>query len=530
MRFKSSLAALCTSSALWLNAGCIDVTCAERGTCPSEGDTKEDAATPGETQRDGAVSGSTHASSEAGSGHTDDSSTTAPTYVTTSSDAASSGDAAVTGTSLGPSGTSSSTGLTDSVSETQTSTPTQTTGDQSQCEAGPCGCGAECSTAPEAGPRTECSPDEIAACSEATPICVFDLGSPVCLGCVTDEHCADPTPVCTATQCQLCDLGTHRGCDDPTPYCVSTSPTAPLDGGTTSSDATSISPTSNDASAPSSAASQTSPIVDAGEATSDAVVEPTRACVECRTGADCTEGEPFCIEGACEQCQVDTDCTDPNASRCDATTHQCSGCTELGACSRFAATPACNLDTGSCVECTAAETSACEDYACQTIPGDGQFTCSAQPLGDAQSCNTCVSDAACASGNACVRENFDDQDTEWVCLPEEPDDSCATNADLISTMAEAVSADGQLGNYCKPAQTTCAGYRHFGSEGIADGPYCQSDDDCGLPNVTDGKCLSVQGSNTVRACSYPCLLDFECPANSDCDSFEGGDFRACTID
>lgn len=399
----------------------------------------------------------------------------------------------------------------------------------SQCEAGVCGCTADCSTSPEAGP-VGCSPAEVAACSVATPICVLEEGAPLCLGCVTDEHCAAPTPICSVNSCEVCELESNRGCDGATPYCVSTAGPVVADAGATASSAAiSAATPPNDASV-TSAALGSGAMVDTGSAAADAgTTAATRACVECRTGADCTEGEPFCIDNACEQCQVDTDCTDPNAPRCDAATHQCSGCTELGACSRFAATPACNLGTGSCVECTAAEASACEDYACQTTPGDGQFTCSTQLLGDAESCDTCVGDAACGPNSTCILENFDNQDTEWVCLPEEPEAGCATGTELISTLTEATSVDGETGNFCKPAHTTCAGHRHFGKKGLSSTNYCQTDDDCGLPNILDGRCLPFPGSNTVRYCSYPCVIVSECPG-SECNTYNSGAFRACSLD
>lgn len=523
MLSKSSLAALYTSSALWLSAGCIDVTCAERGTCPPEGNTDEDAAT-GETQSDGAVSVPTRTDGEAGSpSGTDDSSRASTSPSTGSNSATHSGDAAITATSMGPDA-ASSTLTSDATSLGTTQTPSsQPTSEPDQCEAGSCGCGADCSTAPEAGPRTECSPDEVAACSEAKPICVFDQGAALCLGCVTDEHCVDPTPICVATACQLCDLDTHRGCDAPTPFCVSSAnPSAPVDGGTTSgSVGTSNAPATNDASATGAAASQASAIVDAGEASTGTAVEATRACVECRTGADCTEGEPFCIDGACEQCQVDTDCTDPNAPRCDAITHQCSGCTELGACSRFAATPACDLGSGSCVECTAAEASACEDYACQTIPGDGQFTCSAQPLGVAGTCETCVSDAACEQGMACLLDTYENQPTEWTCLPSKPNGGCVTPP-LLGSLSGS-SADQQVGDFCRPAShVSCAAFRDFGSDGADTNPdngaWCDSDDDCGLPDVADGLCLPYHGNSETKLCSYACGTSVECANNTTCTS------------
>jgi hypothetical protein len=228
---------------------------------------------------------------------------------------------------------------------------------------------------------------------------------------------------------------------------------------------------------------------------------------------------------------VDTDCADPNAPRCDTATNTCGGCDAVGQCSRFGDTPACNLNDGKCVECTASEGGACEDFACQTTPGFGQYTCSSQELADAGRCEPCVSDGACGTGMACILENFGDQDTEWVCLPERPGAGCTTLRQLGSTLYDATSADQVVGNYCKPPRTTCAAVRHYGTSGLEGSDWCDTDDDCGLPGVTDGFCLPYGSNEETRLCTYQCIAATECRTGVVCDTVDGsGETAICTLD
>jgi hypothetical protein len=197
----------------------------------------------------------------------------------------------------------------------------------------------------------------------------------------------------------------------------------------------------------------------------------------------------------------------------------------VGQCSRFDGTSACNLNDGKCVECTAAESEACEEFACQTTPGAGQYRCSEQELGLGEACGTCVSDAACGDGLACVFESFAEQDTEWVCLPKKPDDGCTRP--LIGLLEEATSADSQvIEAFCKPANTTCASFRHYGGGGFEGEDPCEVDDDCGLPGVADGLCVPYPNTS-LKLCSYSCLVNFECPSPSQC--VQPNSVRYCSV-
>lgn len=509
MRFSFSLVTLYTLSVATFAAGCVDVTCAERGTC-APGTTTEassDAAlsNPG-ASNDSSVN--TGASAADGSVNTSGALDVSSGCVTSCAarDASawtSSGFTATDGGNVArDGGSATSSGLASQTALTLSDTCIEV------CACGSDGCSPS-SEPVEAGPPG-CSPEQAAECVSPRSICVWENDAPVCVECRGSYDCAAPTGVCVATRCEVCDLVSSDGCFPDAPFCVAVgSPTA-VDGGTAS------------AGPGSSLADGAAP--DAAESM-DAAVRATRACVECRNDQDCGDTAPLCSGGSCVQCLADTDCESPDAPRCDTTTNSCTGCDAVGQCSRFDATPACNLNDGKCVECTAAERDVCEDFACQTTPGAGQYTCSEQELGLAAACDTCVSDAACPSEMACVRENFGNQETEWVCLPKQGD-GCA--APLIGLVEEATSVDAHTGAFCKPAKTTCAGYRHYGNGGLQSGS-CQVDEDCGLEGVADGFCRPYPTNNSIKVCSYQCQLAMECPNSVDCEAIGGNTF-ACSLD
>jgi hypothetical protein len=503
MRFKSFLFAVCTLAVGPLAVACIDVTCAERGTC-APGETTEppaDAAVSKPVQTpDGAASS---AAVEVDGSLTNGGESTSSAGCITSCappDAAAPTSLPLSDAATGYSGSGFGVGSDAAIisGDYSSSTDAETCVEICDCDSGACSSSVE---PVDAGPRV-CSEAEAAACIAPASICVWENDAPLCIECRTSEDCGAPAGVCIANHCEVCDFASNDGCSLETPFCVAVGAAA-IDGGTSPG---------GDASAPSGSA-------DAGSAT------PTRECVECRNGNDCGSEAPLCSAGSCVQCVADTDCTNPDEPRCDTATNSCTGCNAVGQCSRFDGTSACNLNDGKCVECTAAESEACEEFACQTTPGAGQYRCSEQELGLGEACGTCVSDAACGDGLACVFESFAEQDTEWVCLPKKPDDGCTRP--LIGLLEEATSADSQvIEAFCKPANTTCASFRHYGSGGFEGEDPCEVDDDCGLPGVADGLCVPYPNTS-LKLCSYSCLVNFECPSPSQC--VQPNSVRYCSV-
>ena len=347
-----------------------------------------------------------------------------------------------------------------------------------------------------------CSPEDSTGCSPATPICVEDGETARCIQCGQDDHCPEQAPVCLGEECVVCDLATHAGCEQPAPFCTLRKQGARgVEGGT-------LSEASGDGG--SLIASQPE-----GTGSQDATFSSNvRLCVECRADEECGGATPACIDGVCVECASDENCTDPAASRCDTTTNTCAPCSEAGQCQHLGGTPACDTTRGQCVECTAEEHDSCGDRACHTLPDALQFTCSQQLAGNAETCEPCVSDAACGTGLGCVGETFAGADTGWYCLPRaEPEPDCTLRRPFIGITREA-SVDGEAGPYCRPRHTTCAGYLNYGrgAPGVDD-DTCSSDDECGLPGVDDGYCVAL---GSVSMCTYECGQAIDCLLNRDC--------------
>jgi hypothetical protein len=373
-----------------------------------------------------------------------------------------------------------------------------------------------------------CDGAERAECELAGEVCWVNAGIAACVECVRDSDCPESTPTCVAQQCVVCDLLDGRGCPEQSPYCVSTTPEGAADGGAFGAAATS-SLTMLDGSIDLADAGLDAALV------SDASAGLARQCVECRNADDCGSAAPLCLDGACVQCETDADCTSPTASQCDAATHGCVPCSGVGECEHLSGTTACDIGSGTCVQCTAAESSACEDTACITVPGATRFTCSSQELGNAASCEPCVSDAACATGRACILETFEGEPTEWVCLPKQGDGegetAACSNTRLTTSTIEAVSADALSGLFCKPRRTTCAGVLSYGTGGTTPPggtppDVCEGDDDCGLPGVADGVCLPFDGNANTKLCTFPCQVGLDCVANVACDL----ESRVCALE
>lgn len=303
-----------------------------------------------------------------------------------------------------------------------------------------------------------------------------------------DEGCVGETRLCArweteADGCVICEVGSDRGCGGFLPYCVEVS------GGE----------------------------LNAGHSGS---VD----CVECLSGDDCGEGTPACIENRCVECATDEQCTSPEASRCDAVSNTCEPCGGLGECAHLEKTPACDVSSGVCVECTFDESETCGDRVCNMLLGDERYqTCSDSVKESSSECGECVSDAQCGAALKCVPEInpfFSEERTgKYHCMPFEADLGegalCEHRRPFIRTFA-ATSVGGVSGNFCRPQYATCTALLRYGTlpdiipdgESNAGEAACLNRDSCGMPGVWDGLCNGT--------CTFYCNSQEACPEGSTC--------------
>src|SRR5690606_26780071 len=117
------------------------------------------------------------------------------------------------------------------------------------------------------------------------------------------------------------------------------------------------------------------------------------------------------------------------ASYCDLDSNECVACSTDTHCSHLTSTSVCHVpatqadaaaELGRCVQCTATDRSACGAAVCQTVPGDGQYQCTEQAVGQVGLCRPCVSDAQCTSPAKCIELSYEQEGSlGWFCLQQE---------------------------------------------------------------------------------------------------------------
>jgi hypothetical protein len=240
--------------------------------------------------------------------------------------------------------------------------------------------------------------------------------------------------------------------------------------------------------------------------------EDTGTCVECVTSDDCPTWPHTCnsTRNECDECATDGDCTDRFAPHCAAGV--CTGCTSAAQCARFPSTTLCDSAEGSCNECTATDTSACNTGIACT--GDG--LCSEFGT-DQRQCDPCDTDANCrAMGGYCVPMIHQGTIDDTYCLWEY-DGTCPGGNVFSRTMGGLPSVDGVTGlTVCtirEPDTTTCAAVR-----ALLDGAMCPSGSDSECP--PSGLCRTL-GTLTNR-CTYPCGDSVSCPSSPGPSTCSGG--------
>lgn len=317
--------------------------------------------------------------------------------------------------------------------------------------------------------------DAGSACMECAADQVCDEVSGKCVQCLGNDDCESAAPVCTVDhRCVACTLDRH---------CPSTVP----------------------------------------------------ACNDDNTCVGCTDSAPHCggdtalcdvAQHECVQCLANSDCTDPAASRCSDGT--CQPCTGALHCEHLDDLGVCDASSGSgeCVQCIGTQYTACGmapagmPYVCDSL----SRTCTTEELGSALACESCVSDAHCRSGTACMQTKFGSADTGRYCLwmenatgPGAPNGSCGNARPYIGTETEWQSVDGMTPTVCKPAVTTCQAQIDFRTKSCS-GETPTGDAECGAEGVNDAYCAPFL---TGYRCTVPCV------SYDDCKETRPGDDMEC---
>jgi hypothetical protein len=242
-------------------------------------------------------------------------------------------------------------------------------------------------------------------------------------------------------------------------------------------------------------------------------------CVECVDAGDCTGNPdgPVCKTTAgagaaeintCVQCQTNVDCQSPGASVCS--NNVCVACTADSpddgideACRHIdsngataGGTPLRVCDSGTCVQCTGPRRADCNPNVCNSLTK----ACTAFPVGSAELCETCVSDAHCAATERCATQLFGATNLGSFCFPIGTGGAGTTcNLTPYSQLAVSTTIDGVSANLCTLRRTTCAGLADVASQS------CDADADCGEAGQDDGRCDTVS-----ETCSVPCTGNVDC--------------------
>jgi hypothetical protein len=313
------------------------------------------------------------------------------------------------------------------------------------------------------------------ACMECGADQVCDEVSGECVQCLGNGDCEPPTRVCTVDhRCVACTLDRH--CPSAAPAC-------------------------ND----------------------------DNTCVGCTNSAlHCGGDTPLCdvARHECVQCLGNSDCTDPAASRCS--DGMCLPCTGPLHCDHLDGLGVCDTSsgTGECVQCTGNQYASCgmspggDPYVCNSLTR----TCSTEEVASAAACETCVSDAQCATGMACMQTKFGAADAGNYCLWNQeatgssaPNGDCLTVRPYVGTESGWTSVDGESPTVCKPSVTTCQGQNDFRSKSCS-GETVAGHAECGAEGVDDGYCAPFGPSQ--HFCTVPCVSHLDCKDTRPGDDME----------
>jgi hypothetical protein len=242
----------------------------------------------------------------------------------------------------------------------------------------------------------------------------------------------------------------------------------------------------------------------ANKATASVCDTEKHVCVPCRAGmdTDCSNvnGLNVCNAGTCVQCTAD------RRSACGEDKPLCSAqltCTTCSTdldCQRFG--KVCDEASARCVGCTLdSEQAQCASKSCN--PASKQ--CTQTERGSVALCNKCVADSECMAEQRCVELFFAGGSRGGYCMQRAS--ACAPpfqappihRASLSGAAAE---------NYCGIAEQTASCEAILALQAAL---ACNDATQCNAPGAL---CASV--NRGVKACTYACETNFECPSSTPC--------------
>jgi hypothetical protein len=227
-------------------------------------------------------------------------------------------------------------------------------------------------------------------------------------------------------------------------------------------------------------------------------------CVQCLEGTDCASGH--CIGQQCVECEEDMNCLDPTKSHCNASTHECEGCSSNSQCGHLAATKACDIQNSKCVQCT--DETTCANKACIRA----QHTCSNVGVNSVDVCLPCQADAMCKTNSKCVALTRQGQTYGNYCVftrQSRSGGTCANARPYTQSFSARTIDSATSSSYCVPISTTsCPGVLDV-AQG-ASGKACSMNSECGL-GMGDAICSDGK-------CTYGCTIgnDEDCPEGLSC--------------
>lgn len=212
----------------------------------------------------------------------------------------------------------------------------------------------------------------------------------------------------------------------------------------------------------------------------------------CIEDADCQSGLCAASTKRCVECKESIHCPLPEAARC--ASNQCVPCVSGIACSHLSGTPACN--EGACVECTpGTEEGSCGGTSCNPET----FECTETPLRSRDTCQACITDSECETGDWCVALVYGDDTGGNYCLTKvpPPPDECEPPYSELLADAPTVSGAGPF-DFCSfdPSVTSCEAILGL-----------KNDADC--PCEGFGALCRTVGSRPNK-CTYACSTAAEC--------------------
>ncbi len=425
---------------------------------------------------------------------------------------------------------------------------------------------------PTSGRCVECFDVDDFGCTGNTPRCKagITVSANTCVECVSPDDCGGDTPACQQDICVPCSVADNYGCPEETPWCMAgdvpsnNSCVECIDG----EDCPTGAPIcENNQCIPCSLDEDAGCVQASASRCLEGAVPKENTCVECLTGDDCSEAQPFCVDngcvecteathcessdlpvcngagacagcggdddcdrfedlpvcdldtGSCEECTANTDCTSANAAYCDPSTLSCSPCERNDDCSHIPGRNVC--ESGQCVQCTVEDESACAGNSCNPSAN----VCTSTAIGSRNLCESCIADSECVQGGIgndastrCVPMSFAGSPRPGgYCLPRQ-NPSCSRpytlpfSAPSLSGVASesycGIDQNGDVTNGNAGA-VTCEAVRD-----LLDDVSCGNDSDCG--DGEGGICGTVGGS--PNKCSYTCSASARCPLSFSCDA------------